>query len=303
LEQRVNAAMIHTDEVPFKEEYVVTSSKTAALPYTSNEPFEESEGIDAGDFILFKGANLLFVEDNMINQKILQSILKKSGITITIANHGEEALDILSDQERSIDLILMDIAMPVMDGYETTRLIRKDQTFDTIPIVTFTAFTQGKEIKKMFDIGANSHITKPLNIGQLYTVFSTYLPSKQRAVSFLEELKIDGLDIMYGIALSNNDENAYRQSLFDFVLQYKETIHSVPKWIDEGRSKRIMEICSQMGITLNHIGAYELEDIVFRMKKIYIYNTEHRIEEFREQFSLKLNKLVHNIEKYLLSGS
>lgn len=293
--------MIHTDEVPLKKEYFVPSSKTAALPYTSNEDFEESENIHAGDFILFKGANLLLVEDNVINQKILQSLLKKSGINITIANHGKEALDLLFNEKRSFDLILMDIAMPIMDGYESTRLIRKDPTFDTIPIVTFTAFTQGKEIKKMFDIGANSHITKPLNIGQLYTVFSTYLTDKQRNISFLEDMKVNGLDIEHGIALSNNDEDAYRQSLFDFVLQYKETIHSMPKWIDEGRSKRIMKICSQMGIDLNHIGAYELEDIVFRMKKIYIYNTEHRIEEFREQFPLKLNKLVHNIEKYLLS--
>jgi CheY-like chemotaxis protein len=274
-------------------------SKTAALPYTSNEDFEASGNIHAGDFIHFKGSHILFVEDNVINQKILQSILKKSGIGITIANHGEEALDILAKQERPIDLILMDIAMPVMDGYETTRQIRKDPDFDTMPIVTFTAFTQGKEIKKMFDIGANSHITKPLNIGQLYTVFSTYLPTEQRAVSFFEELKINGLDIMHGITLANDDEDLYKDSLFDFVLHYKETIHSMPKWIDNGNAKQIMATCSQMGIALNHIGAYELEDLVFRMKKIYLYKTEHRIEEFREQFPLKLNKLVHNIEKYL----
>ena len=296
MEQRIKTAMMHTDEVPFKN---MPYSKTAALPYTSNEDFEASGNIHAGDFIHFKGSHILFVEDNVINQKILQSILKKSGIGITIANHGEEALDILANQESPIDLILMDIAMPVMDGYETTRQIRKDPDFDTMPIVAFTAFTQGKEIKKMFDIGANSHITKPLNIGQLYTVFSTYLPTEQRAVSFLEELKINGLDIMHGITLANDDEDLYKDSLFDFVLHYKETIHSMPKWIDNGNAKQIMATCSQMGIALNHIGAYELEDLVFRMKKIYLYKTEHRIEEFREQFPLKLNKLVHNIEKYL----
>ncbi len=274
-------------------------SKTTALPYTSNEDFEESENIHSDDFILFKGSHILFVEDNVINQKILQSILKKSGVGITIANHGEEALDILAKQENPIDLILMDIAMPIMDGYETTRQIRKDPTFDSMPIMTFTAFTQGKEIKKMFDIGANSHITKPLKIGQLYTAFLTYLPTEQRAVSFLEELKIDGLDIRYGIALANGNEDRYKDSLYDFVLHYKETIHSMPKWIDKGNAKRIMTSCTQMGIALNHIGAYELENLVFRMKKIYLYKTEHRIEEFREQFPLKLKKLVHNIERYL----
>jgi len=290
--------MSHIGETPLSKKYI-TSYTANALPYTSNEDFQESENINAGDFILFKGSHILFVEDNVINQKILQSILKKSGIGITIANHGEEALDILSAQERPIDLILMDIAMPVMDGYETTKEIRKDPAFDRLPIVTFTAFTQGREIKKMFDIGANSHITKPLNIGQLYTVFSTYLTTEQKDVSFFEELKIDGLDIIHGIALAKDDENVYKDSLFDFVLHYKETIHSMPKWIDNGNAKRIMTTCSQMGIALNHIGAYELEDLVFRMKKIYLYKTEHRIEEFREQFPLKLDRLVHNIERYL----
>ena len=293
--------MTHTEGLPLRKEYTVPYT-TKELPYTSNEDFEESENIHAADFIFFKGSHILFVEDNIINQKILQSILKKSGISITIANHGEEALDILSTHERPIDLILMDIAMPVMDGYETTKKIRKNPDYDSIPIVTFTAFTQGKEIRKMFDIGANSHITKPLNIGQLYTVFSTYLPTEQRAVSFLEELKIDGLDVMYGIALAKDDEDVYKNSLFDFVVHYKETIHGMPRWIDNGNTKRIMATCTQMGIALNHIGAYELEDLVFRMKKIYLYKTEHRIEEFKEQFPLQLDKLVHNIERYLSAG-
>ncbi len=273
--------------------------RTGNTPYTTNDPFDESKNIIASDFICFKGSHILLVEDNEINQKILQNILKKSGIQISIANDGQEALNILSSLKKPIDLILMDISMPIMDGYEATQKIRQNPAFDTLPIVTFTAFTQGSEIKQMFNIGANSHITKPLNIGQLYTVFLTYLSDKQRNISFIEELKVDGLDVIYGIALANNDEIAYKKSLFDFVVQYKETIHSMPKLIDEERSKRIMEVCSQMGISLKHIGAYELEDIVFKMKKIYIYNTEHRIEEFRDQFPLKLNKLVHNVEKYL----
>jgi CheY-like chemotaxis protein len=260
-----------------------------------------SENITSDDFYHFKGSHILLVEDNEINQKILQSILKKSGIKITIANDGKEALDLLSTLEDSVDLVLMDIVMPVMDGYESTRRIREDPNFKHLPIVTFTAFTQGKEIEKMFQIGANSYITKPLDTGQLYTVLSTYLSHTQRHISFLEELKIDGLDVAYGLALADDDEIAYKKALFDFVVHYKETIHSIPRWIDKGNSKRIMQICSQMGIALKHIGAYELEDTVFRMKKIYLYNTEHRIEEFREQFPLKLDKLVHNIERYLIT--
>jgi len=273
------------------------------VPYSSRKAFEERENISKDDFIYFKGSHILLVEDNEINQKIVQNLLKKSGIEVTIANHGQEALDILLDQKKPVDLILMDISMPVMDGYETTRIIREKRLFDTVPIVTFTAFTsQGSEIERMFDAGANSYITKPLKIGQLYSVFLSYLTNTRREISFLEELKIDGLDTDIGLALAKNNEEVYRKSLFDFVVDYKVLIHGMPKWIDNEASQNIISACSKMGIDLRHIGAYELEELVFRMKKIYIYNTEHRIEEFRDIFPKKLEKLVLNIERYLTSG-
>ena len=279
-----------------------TPHRTIPSLYTTNKPFDAHENIKSSDFSLFKGSHILLVEDNLINQKIVQNILKKSGIKISIANDGQEALEMLSIERESIDLILMDISMPVMDGYEATKIIRQNLIYNTLPIVTFTAFTQGAEIKEMFYLGANSHITKPLNIGQLYTVFLTYLSNKRRKVSLLEELKIDGLDIKYGISLANNDVFIYKKALFDFVVAYKVTIHSMPRWIEKEESKRIMQTCSKMGIALKRIGAYELEDMVFRMKKIYIYNTEHRIEEFKEQFPLKLTKLISNIEQYLIAN-
>jgi CheY-like chemotaxis protein len=196
----------------------------------------------------------------------------------------------------------MDINMPVMDGYAATQRIREDRQFDSMPIVTFSAFTLGKEINRMSDLGSNSYITKPLNIGQLYTVFNTYLVDNYRQISLLESIKIDGLDIKHGIVLANDNEAAYKQSLREFVLLYKSMIHTMPKWIDEQKSNSILSTCMDMGDILKHIGAYELQDIVFRMKKIYIYNTEHRIEEFREIFPVKLEKLIKASNRYLSAG-
>ncbi len=269
------------------------------FPYTSRDPFTETENICLTDFIIFQGSRVLLVEDNFINQKIILSTLHKSGINISIANNGQEALDLFFIQKQEFDLVLMDINMPVMDGYTATKKIREKQEFDSMPIVTFTAFTLGDEIKTMFDLGANAYITKPLNIGQLYTVFNTYLVDNYRQISLLESIKIDGLDIKHGITMADDDEAAYKQSLREFVLLYKSMIHTMPRWIDENESDRILSACMNMGDILKYIGAYELQDIVFRMKKIYIYNTEHRIEEFREIFPVKLEKLIKAIDRYL----
>ena len=276
----------------------VPSSKPK-LPYTSRDPFKETENIRHTDFIIFQGSRVLLVEDNFITQKIILSTLHKSGINISIANNGQEALDLLFIEKKEFDLILMDINMPVMDGYTATQKIRENQQFDSLPIVTFTAFTLGEEIKTMFDLGANAYIIKPLNIGQLYTVFNTYLVDNYRQISLLESIKIDGLDIKHGIIMADDNEAAYKQSLREFVLLYKSMIHTMPRWIDENESDRILSACMNMGDILKYIGAYELQDIVFRMKKIYIYNTEHRIEEFQEIFPKKLEKLIKAIERYL----
>ncbi len=281
-------------------EPLVNENIDFTLPYTSKEPFNETQNIDPADFIVFKGSKLLIVEDNFINQKILLSALKKSGIDISIANDGQEAIDFLFNERKEFDLILMDINMPVIDGYIATKKIRDDEYFDSIPIVTFTAFAQeGREIQKMFDLGANSYITKPLKIGQLYTVFDTYLGNHEQEISLLENIKTEGLDIKYGITMAHDNEIGYKQSLREFVLLYKSMIQTMPKWIDEKESDRILFVCTNMGDILKYLGAYELQDIVFRMKKIYIYSTEHRIEEFRELFPEKLEKLINAIERYL----
>lgn len=271
------------------------------LPSTRKEPFESTEGITTDDFIIFKGLRLLIVEDNLINQKILLNVLKKSGMNITVANNGREALDLLIIQREMFDLILMDISMPIMDGYDATQSIREDEHFDYIPIVTFTAFVMGKEIEKMFDLGSNAYITKPLNIGELYTVFDTYLDKKEREISLLETIKTEGLDIKHGIALTDNNEEQYKQTLREFVVLYSSLADSIPKWIDEEEYDRIKFACIQMADILKPIGAYDLANIVFKMKKIFVYNTEHRIEEYREIFPEKLSRLVNAINRYLAS--
>jgi two-component system sensor histidine kinase/response regulator len=153
---------------------------------------EESKNIDIDCFTYFKGSKLLIVEDNLINQKILVSVLKKSGIEIEIANNGQEALDLLFIDQKIFDIILMDISMPVMDGLLATEYIRARDEYKDIPIVTFTAFAMGAEIEEMFNAGCNAYLTKPLNIKKLYTVFNMFLTQTKREVSLQKAIEIQG---------------------------------------------------------------------------------------------------------------
>ncbi|GLU42525.1 7TM diverse intracellular signaling domain-containing protein [Allomuricauda sp. NBRC 101325] len=110
-------------------------------------------------------SNILLVEDNKMNQTVVKLLFKKNwgDINLTIANHGKEALELM--KTKSFDLILMDLQMPEMDGFETTSIIRsgKAQCPADIPIVVLTADNTSATRKKIFELGANDLVTKPVN--------------------------------------------------------------------------------------------------------------------------------------------
>ena len=123
------------------------------------------------------GLNILVVEDNKINAEIVEYILEKSGAQVTLANNGKDAVDMFFESpENYYDIILMDVMMPVMNGYEATRNIRKLQRKDAgkIPIIAMTANAFTKDKQDAIDAGMNEHVAKPLDINQLLEIISKY---------------------------------------------------------------------------------------------------------------------------------
>lgn len=113
-----------------------------------------------------KGLNVLLVEDNDLNMEIAESILQTFGVNISKAKNGKEALDtFVNNKEGSFDIILMDIMMPIMNGYESTIAIRKSNKKDskTIPIIAMTANAFEEDKKQATLVGMNAHISKPID--------------------------------------------------------------------------------------------------------------------------------------------
>lgn len=114
-----------------------------------------------------KGVKVLIVEDNPINQLLVIKVLENQGYEITVAGNGRIALQ--AYEKQSFDIILMDLQMPELDGYETTRIIRKMRgKKGGIPIVAMTAHTIKGELEKCVSIGMNDYISKPFNSAELY---------------------------------------------------------------------------------------------------------------------------------------
>ena len=153
---------------------------------TVDFPLAEPDGeicSNEGDDISFDGKRALLVEDNMINMEIAQMLLEQSGFLIETAENGEIALEMTSASEPGYyDVILMDIQMPVMDGYTAAQAIRDlpDPGLAGIPIIAMTANAFQEDIKKAEDVGMNGHIAKPLDIPSMKATLQQVLKSASK---------------------------------------------------------------------------------------------------------------------------
>ena len=123
------------------------------------------------------GAHVLLVEDNELNQELAIDLLSNAGMTVVLAQDGQQALDILA-QGRHFDGVLMDCQMPVMDGYTATREIRKNPQFNQLPIIAMTANAMAGDKEKVIAAGMCDHIAKPLNVGNMFATLAKWVKPK-----------------------------------------------------------------------------------------------------------------------------
>ena len=126
-----------------------------------------------------RGARILLTEDNDINQQIAVELLEGAGASVNVANNGREAVDILSNgpQPPPFDVVLMDLQMPEMDGYQATARLRADARFAALPIIAMTAHATMEEKQRCLAAGMNDHISKPIDPANLFeTVGRFYKP-------------------------------------------------------------------------------------------------------------------------------
>ncbi len=125
------------------------------------------------------GKTILVAEDNEINQKVIMHVLKKAGIQTFIANNGKEAVTML-EEGKQVDLIILDLQMPIMNGFQTTTYIRQKLKLNT-PIIAMTASALRNERVKCYDLGMNEYLTKPFVPADLFKQLRRFLLAEEQA--------------------------------------------------------------------------------------------------------------------------
>jgi len=264
--------------------------------------FANTPDVSIDTFALFKGAKVLIVEDDIINQKVVKGVLKHSQMDIDLANNGEECLEIL-EKNPDYDIILMDINMPVMDGYTATRKIRQDSTYDTIPIIALTALTSADEMHKMFDAGMNGHLAKPLHKAKLFTALDMFIEQTNEQVEIppheRKPIHVDGLDIQQGLSRASGNEEFYKEVLEEFLTTYRNSAQLFEKLIQDFRYEQVRMLCLDIKGLSALIGANELHSLMVDIHQQLIFKKFDLLDAYIPKFYNEIEKLTKSINSYI----
>jgi CheY-like chemotaxis protein len=139
------------------------------------ENYEQPDPEQIKNLAGLEGKRILLVDDDVRNVYALSSVLELYGMNITFAENGKEGLELLESNTACFDLILMDIMMPEMDGYEAIQRIRANPQFTTMPVIALTAKAMKEDREKCMEVGASDYIVKPVDPDQLISLIRVWL--------------------------------------------------------------------------------------------------------------------------------
>jgi PAS domain S-box-containing protein len=191
------------------------------------------------------GARVLVVEDNEINRQVAREILESAGLSVTLANHGGEALEAV--EREPYDVVLMDIQMPVMDGYQATRRLRQDERFQDLPIIAMTAHAMAGDREKSLAVGMSDHVTKPIDPEELFGVLVKWIQPAPRETIPTAAAKtggpssdefawpdMPGIDVQAGLARLGGNQGLYLKLLLKFRDNYSGATEEIRRALAGG---------------------------------------------------------------------
>ena len=187
------------------------------------------------DFGQLRGARVLLVEDNELNQEVAMGLLEVAHMSIDLAENGKVAVRMVS--EHDYDLVLMDMQMPVMDGIAATKAIRANPRFRELPIIAMTANAMDADREICRQAGMNDHVSKPIDPDAMFaTVMKWIRPRRAQppyssaqkvevtsSQNLLELPEIDGVDIKDGLKRVGGNSRLYRDLLMKFAAKHRAT--------------------------------------------------------------------------------
>jgi CheY-like chemotaxis protein len=263
-----------------------------------------------------QGARILLVEDNEINQQLAQELLEGVGFVVTIANNGHEAVSVVQNKE--FDAVLMDVQMPIMDGYKATLEIRKHERFKDLPIVAITSHAMAGDKEKGLAAGMNDHITKPINPDQLFSTLLTWIKTgkraipddilvkrRQKAAERHERLPVEmrGIEVQTGLVRAGGNRALYLDLLSKFHRDYADATSQIKSAFDKGEHEFAQRLVHTVKGVSGSIGALDLQNAASELETAVRQESARGLDDLLNQFDTALNIVLDSIRNAVGVGS
>ncbi|MEK6202032.1 MAG: response regulator, partial [Desulfobulbaceae bacterium] len=265
------------------------------------------------------GARVLLAEDNEINQQVAREILEQAGLVVEIAKNGKEAVAMA--EKNQYDAILMDIQMPIMDGFAATRAIRDlhdpvsrtRHPGATIPIIAMTAHAMVGDREKSIAGGMNDHVTKPIDPAELYRVLLQWVKPGEReiadylAVKLAQEkkdegtlpAKLPGIDLRSGLSRVGGNEKLYRSLLVKFYKEYTGSTNQ----IKDALKNKDQELGTRLAHTVKgvagNLGARDLQAAGADVEAAIKNNNLENIDELLDTFAQNIKTIMNGLQDFV----
>lgn len=265
----------------------ITSRVNKGSTFFFTLPFEINKGVQfksnkaklsKEEIQSINGINILIVDDNKINQQIAKEILERIHVNCMIKENGRDAVNYLLNSKNSIQLILMDLQMPVMGGIEAASKIRKIPEYKKIPIIALTADIMPESKKRVFEVGMNDYLIKPFLPDVLYKKVFQWTGLKSSETNKIPSHDIQRIDfsllnseidIEKGLRFTSNNEQLYKKLLIDFHKNYWPFLKIYSRNIENNYRQAVAKqlhtlkgASGTLGMTKLQLTAEKLENLV-----------------------------------------
>ena len=247
-----------------------------------------------------RGAWLLLVEDNEVNQEVAQHILNDAGIRVDIAGNG--AIALAKIEENAYDGVLMDCQMPVMDGYQATRKLRQDPRYSNLPVIAMTANAMVGDKEKCLDAGMNDFIAKPIDVAQLFGTLARWIapaaPQAMTSVAAQPEVElpvIAGLKMAEAMRRVGGNAALMRKLLDRFVETQFDAMQRIVAAIENNQLETAIREAHTLKGLAGNIGAGGLADSAARVEHLLSLGSHDGLPQALAACTLALDELVPKI--------
>ncbi|MCK4784094.1 MAG: response regulator [Desulfobacteraceae bacterium] len=282
--------------------------KDSRKPLIMTKGTEETEALKQ-----IRGAKILVVEDNEINQQVAKELLEKVGLIVTVVSNGKAAVKAVA--KAHYDLVLMDIQMPEMDGFEATRHILTNSRggIQDLPIIATTAHAMTGDREKSLEAGLNDYLSKPIDPDRLYSVLVKWIKPKERQVSDQPDSRISekyadqmilvppempGIMVKSGLAGVGGNARLYRDILIRFYKDYSNATKQIKNALEKGDIELAQHLVHTVKGLSGTIGAQELHVSAGELEASIQHGYHFEIEGLLNVFDNALSKVLDSLKGF-----